>query len=165
VEGAISVNSEPITANEMQRISGFVHQEDVIMDTMTVREALTFSAMMRLPSSMPKGEPPRLLWRLPRACSPGPVAQGGWAGPGRCRAQRALAGQAGDDACLCAARPAEEKHQRALDVAELLGLTEALDSLVGSAMIKGISGGEKRRWGAAGWLDQAGWPALGARGA
>ncbi len=56
MEGAISVNSEPITADEMQRISGFVHQEDVIMDTMTVREALTFSAMMRLPSSMPKGE-------------------------------------------------------------------------------------------------------------
>jgi hypothetical protein len=40
---------------------------------------------------------------------------------------------------------AEEKHQRALDVAELLGLGEALDSLVGSAIIKGISGGEKRR--------------------
>jgi hypothetical protein len=36
----------------MRAISAFVHQEDVIMDTMTVREALTFSAMMRLPQQM-----------------------------------------------------------------------------------------------------------------
>jgi hypothetical protein len=74
LQGAISVNSEPITANQMQRISGFVHQEDVIMDTMTVREALTFSAMMRLPSSMPEGghlrlpaPRPLLPWRRPLA--------------------------------------------------------------------------------------------------
>lgn len=88
------MNSEPITADEMQRISGFVQQEDVILDTMTVREALVFSAMMRLPKEM----------------------------------------------------PAAEKEQRALDVADLLGLTSTLDSLVGSSIIKGISGGEKRRW-------------------
>jgi ABC-type multidrug transport system ATPase subunit len=88
------VNSEPITADEMQRISGFVQQEDVILDTMTVREALIFSAMMRLPKEM----------------------------------------------------SAVEKEQRALDVADLLGLTSTLDSLVGSSIIKGISGGEKRRW-------------------
>jgi hypothetical protein len=47
---------------------------------------------------------------------------------------------------IATAPPAAEKRQRALDVAELLGLTDALDGLVGSAIIKGISGGEKRRW-------------------
>jgi hypothetical protein len=30
-------------------------------------------------------------------------------------------------------------------VAELLGLTNVLDTVVGSATVKGISGGEKRR--------------------
>lgn len=38
-----------------------------------------------------------------------------------------------------------EKAQRAMDVAELLGLVKSLDSYVGSATLKGISGGEKRR--------------------
>ena len=34
----------------MRRISGFVHQEDVVLDTMTVREALAFPAKLKLPS-------------------------------------------------------------------------------------------------------------------
>lgn len=36
--------------------------------------------------------------------------------------------------------PAAEKHQRALDIAALLNLNKALDSVVGSSTIKGISG-------------------------
>lgn len=60
---------------------------------MTVREALTFAAALRLPAAM----------------------------------------------------PAAAKEQRALDVAELLSLTKSLDNVVGSSMLKGISGGEKRR--------------------
>ncbi len=32
-----------------------------------------------------------------------------------------------------------------MDIAELLNLERSLDSVVGSAMLKGISGGEKRR--------------------
>ena len=34
-----------------------------------------------------------------------------------------------------------EKEQRALDIAELLNLQKSLDNVVGSAMLKGISGG------------------------
>lgn len=45
---------------------------------------------------------------------------------------------------LCSMTNAE-KAQRAMDVAELLGLVKSLDSYVGSATLKGISGGEKRR--------------------
>lgn len=93
ITGDIKVNGETLTVERMRTISGFVHQEDVILDTMTVREALTFSAKLKLPSSM----------------------------------------------------GSKEKEQRALDVASLLNLTKSLDSLVGSSMIKGISGGEKRR--------------------
>ena len=56
---------------------------------MTVREALTFAAQLKLPGSMSHAE----------------------------------------------------KEQRALDIAELLNLQKSLDNVVGSAMLKGISGG------------------------
>ncbi|KAG2442858.1 hypothetical protein HXX76_002937 [Chlamydomonas incerta] len=91
--GDILVNGKPVTKEKIRRISGFVHQEDVILHTMTVREALDFAAALKLPSSM----------------------------------------------------TAAQKSQRAMEVAQLLNLHKSLDSVVGSAMIKGISGGEKRR--------------------
>lgn len=93
VSGSIGVNGLPVTPDKMRQVSAFVHQEDVILQTMTVREAVLFSAMLKLPPSMTR----------------------------------------------------EEKQRRALDVAALLNLTKTLDSVVGSATIKGISGGEKRR--------------------
>lgn len=36
--GSISVNGEQVGPDRMRRISGFVHQEDVILSTMTVRQ-------------------------------------------------------------------------------------------------------------------------------
>lgn len=39
----------------------------------------------------------------------------------------------------------EQKHQRAEDVLFKLGLKDCADNLIGSDLIKGISGGEKRR--------------------
>ncbi|MEW5304769.1 MAG: hypothetical protein WDW36_007357 [Sanguina aurantia] len=56
VTGSISVNGETVTPERMRLISGFVHQEDVILETMTVREALLFAAMLKLPGSMPTRE-------------------------------------------------------------------------------------------------------------
>jgi ATP-binding cassette subfamily G (WHITE) protein 1 len=40
----------------MKTISGFVFQDDVILPTMTVREAITMSATLRLPKSMTDAE-------------------------------------------------------------------------------------------------------------
>lgn len=37
--GSISVNGEALPPDKIRRISGFVHQEDVILSTMTVRGA------------------------------------------------------------------------------------------------------------------------------
>ena len=74
----------------------------MILDTMTVREALTFAAQLKLPGSM----------------------------------------------------SGAEKAQRALDVAELLNLQKSLDSVVGSAMLRGISG----RWWAEGGVPVHAYP-------
>ncbi|KAI9333965.1 P-loop containing nucleoside triphosphate hydrolase protein [Obelidium mucronatum] len=50
--GEIKVNSVPIHGTQMKEISGFVFQDDVILPTMTVTEAITMSATLRLPSSV-----------------------------------------------------------------------------------------------------------------
>ncbi|KAJ3026927.1 UNVERIFIED_CONTAM: ATP-binding cassette sub- G member 1 [Siphonaria sp. JEL0065] len=54
--GEIKVNSVPISGTQMKEISGFVFQDDVILPTMTVTEAITMSATLRLPSSVSPDE-------------------------------------------------------------------------------------------------------------
>ncbi|RKO88053.1 hypothetical protein BDK51DRAFT_9678, partial [Blyttiomyces helicus] len=51
--GGISVNGQKISGNQMKKLSGFVFQDDVILATMTVREAVTMSALLRLPKETP----------------------------------------------------------------------------------------------------------------
>lgn len=52
IDGNIFVNGHMINTTCMKRISGFVSQEDVLMGTLTVREALAFAAFLRLPLEM-----------------------------------------------------------------------------------------------------------------
>ncbi|KAJ3054386.1 hypothetical protein HDU99_007787 [Rhizoclosmatium hyalinum] len=49
--GSILINGEEVKGN-MKKVSGFVFQDDVILATMTVREAITMSALLRLPEEM-----------------------------------------------------------------------------------------------------------------
>ncbi|KAJ3355568.1 ATP-binding cassette sub- G member 1 [Entophlyctis luteolus] len=49
--GAILANGVDIGGN-MKKVSGFVFQDDCILATMTVREAITMSAILRLPAEM-----------------------------------------------------------------------------------------------------------------
>lgn len=57
VEGIIQINGEDYSeAGKMQEISGFVFQDDVLLPTMTVQEAINQSAILRLPSSVTKEE-------------------------------------------------------------------------------------------------------------
>lgn len=52
VSGRILVNGKPIFGHSIKKISGFVFQDDVILATMTVREAITMSARLRLPKTV-----------------------------------------------------------------------------------------------------------------
>jgi hypothetical protein len=74
IKGTIKVAGQAIGNEKMRAISGFVHQEDVIMDTMTVREALTFSAMLRLAQGMDKQAKVRV-WCRQRAMRVLPAAR------------------------------------------------------------------------------------------
>ncbi|KAJ9143769.1 ABC transporter CDR4 [Pleurostoma richardsiae] len=55
VTGDILVNGQPLTSSFPRRV-GYVQQQDLHLETTTVREALRFSAMLRQSRSTPKGE-------------------------------------------------------------------------------------------------------------
>ena len=52
VGGKVLLNGEPATAAVFARLAGFAEQDDIHMDYCTVREAVAFSAAMRLPASV-----------------------------------------------------------------------------------------------------------------
>ncbi|CAL0310182.1 unnamed protein product [Lupinus luteus] len=49
VSGQVLVNYRPMVADRFRRASGFVTQEDALFPSLTVRETLMYSAMLRLP--------------------------------------------------------------------------------------------------------------------
>jgi ABC-type multidrug transport system ATPase subunit len=52
VSGEVLLNGERVIGKAIKKISGFVFQDDLILPTMTVREAIAMSATLRLPSSI-----------------------------------------------------------------------------------------------------------------
>jgi ATP-binding cassette subfamily G (WHITE) protein 2 (PDR) len=55
VSGTVLLDGEPLPAG-FERNCGYVQQQDLHVETTTVREALQFSAMLRQPQSVPKAE-------------------------------------------------------------------------------------------------------------
>ncbi|KAI9175841.1 hypothetical protein H9P43_006205 [Blastocladiella emersonii ATCC 22665] len=56
ISGNVYLNGQRAAGGEIKRVSGFVHQDDVLMGTQTVLEAITMSAQLRLPSGMSDAE-------------------------------------------------------------------------------------------------------------
>ncbi|XP_035531430.1 broad substrate specificity ATP-binding cassette transporter ABCG2-like [Morone saxatilis] len=92
LSGEVLIDGAPQPAN-FKCLSGYVVQDDVVMGTLTVRENFSFSAALRLPTS---------------------IAQ-------------------------------EEKDQKVNKLIQELGLGRVADSKVGTQLIRGISGGERKR--------------------
>ncbi|KAG7215208.1 hypothetical protein INR49_022707 [Caranx melampygus] len=90
--GEVLIDGAPQPAN-FKCLSGYVVQDDVVMGTLTVRENFSFSAALRLPTSISQ----------------------------------------------------EEKEQKVNKLIEELGLSRVADSRVGTQLIRGISGGERKR--------------------
>ncbi|XP_072232402.1 broad substrate specificity ATP-binding cassette transporter ABCG2 isoform X2 [Leuresthes tenuis] len=90
--GEVLIDGAPQPPN-FKCLSGYVVQDDVVMGTLTVRENFSFSAALRLPSSITQ----------------------------------------------------EEKEQKVNRLIQELGLGKVADSKVGTQLIRGISGGERKR--------------------
>ena len=93
VTGKLYLNGNSVSIKKIKELSGFVFQDDVILKTMTVKEALYMSALLRLPKEISN----------------------------------------------------EEKMERVENMINLLHLEKCQDTIVGDSLIKGISGGERKR--------------------
>lgn len=51
--GRILINGSSPNRKQFKRMTGYVDQDDCLMGTLTVRETLTYAALMRLPRKMP----------------------------------------------------------------------------------------------------------------
>ena len=56
IDGKITLNGKDADLKQVSKLSGFVYQDDVILPTMTVREAIMMSARLRLPKDTPENE-------------------------------------------------------------------------------------------------------------
>ncbi|CAL8326039.1 unnamed protein product [Lota lota] len=92
LSGEVLIDGAPQPPN-FKCLSGYVVQDDVVMGTLTVRENFSFSAALRLPTS---------------------VSQ-------------------------------QEKSQQVDRLIQQLGLVKVADSKVGTQLIRGVSGGERKR--------------------
>ena len=54
LSGTLYIGSASLIRTEIKKFSGFVFQDDVILDTMTVKEAIEMSAKLRLPKTTDK---------------------------------------------------------------------------------------------------------------
>ncbi|RKP21732.1 hypothetical protein ROZALSC1DRAFT_26874 [Rozella allomycis CSF55] len=52
IKGEIRINGEKAKTSAVKKVSGFVFQDDLILSTMTVREAVNMSATLRLPDTL-----------------------------------------------------------------------------------------------------------------
>jgi len=93
VSGTILLDGQPISGAALRKRIAYVMQQDLLCPTQTPREALLFSAVLRLPSTMPLTEKSALVEKM---------------------------------------------------LADL-GLLGCADTFIGNEMIRGISGGEKKR--------------------
>ncbi|RUS17489.1 hypothetical protein BC937DRAFT_89917 [Endogone sp. FLAS-F59071] len=53
VTGSVLINNAIPARRQFKKLAGYVDQEDVLMGTLTVRETLMYSALLRLPRDMP----------------------------------------------------------------------------------------------------------------
>ncbi|KAJ2452359.1 hypothetical protein EV183_002989 [Coemansia sp. RSA 2336] len=144
--GNIWVNGRPASGASIRQLAGYVNQDDVILPTQTVREAVMMSIILR---------PPPLSFVSPQ--SPATIVNSIEEGPS---IQQQLAGKEASELPLPAtttnASPRHEKdtektktkarqEARCSHAIELFGLDKCEHTSIGDTSVKGVSGGERKR--------------------
>ncbi|KAJ2784613.1 hypothetical protein H4R18_000992 [Coemansia javaensis] len=133
--GSIWVNGRPATGASMRLLAGYVSQDDVILPTQTVREAIEMSIRLRPPPLSQAADAQASLATAVDGLRGAEEGRGGGAEKGK------------------GAGPAEAGASHAI---ALLGLERCQHTRVGDSAAKGISGGERKRTAIAQeWVTQA----------
>lgn len=74
-DGTVYLNAVPSNRRAMKRYATFVPQEDVLVGTQTVHEAVDFAARMKLPTTVPDAERARLVDEIIRELGLSKVSQ------------------------------------------------------------------------------------------
>eukprot|EP00741_Cyanophora_paradoxa_P000135 tig00000057_g130.t1 len=123
VTGDIQINGRP-RDQFFHRLAGYVEQFDLLIPEQTVREAIVFSALLRLPSSMPKEEKIRVELK--------PIAQAFPPAPGPCPPNLTKAHKGPSAPALRPPLPhAGARVAQAEDVIDELDLRPHVDLLLG----------------------------------
>ncbi|KAI3631582.1 hypothetical protein MIR68_010465 [Amoeboaphelidium protococcarum] len=59
--GHVLINGQKTSSGDLRKLAGYVYQNDLMMETQTVREAVLMSAQLRLPESVGIGEKERIV--------------------------------------------------------------------------------------------------------
>ncbi|KAJ2782851.1 hypothetical protein GGI15_002778, partial [Coemansia interrupta] len=130
--GDMWVNGRPTTGAGLRRLAGYVNQEDVILSTQTVQEAIDMSLTLRPPPTHPAS-----------SAAADDDDAGGLPLPASAARPSSAAGRA------------ETRARRDRALAQF-GLEKCRDTMVGDAGAKGVSGGEKKRTAIAmEWVSEA----------
>ncbi|CAI6001320.1 unnamed protein product, partial [Closterium sp. NIES-64] len=157
LSGQVLVNGRP-RDESFRRISAYVMQDDLMFSTLTVWETLQTAAMLRLPSTTPKAQRLQLAESIiaelglskARNTPIGNEMIRGVSGGERKRTNIAVEMLSNPSlvflvCVLPSTTPKAQRLQLAESIIAELGLSKARNMPIGNEMIRGVSGGERKR--------------------
>ncbi|KAJ2180187.1 hypothetical protein GGF45_002084 [Coemansia sp. RSA 551] len=147
VSGNIWVNGRKASGASIRQLAGYVHQDDVILPTQTVREAITMSIILRPPplSLVPPKSPETAVASIHELREPesNPREKDVLPLPATTKDQARHTGaqsKRNDKDAEKAKQQARSSH-----AIQLFGLEKCQDTNIGDSSAKGVSGGERKR--------------------
>ncbi|KAJ2156679.1 hypothetical protein GGF46_005025 [Coemansia sp. RSA 552] len=158
VSGSIWINGREASGASLRQLAGFVHQDDIILATQTVKEAISMSVILRPPPlssfPLPQQSPETVITTV---ASDGVQSPGSRSGGGRPEVSSAdllphpVTTKSGQRRVAPVAAKPHESHEGGLmdeqctHALRMLSLEKCQDTSVGDSAAKGISGGERKR--------------------
>ncbi|KAJ2663369.1 hypothetical protein IW148_002499 [Coemansia sp. RSA 1199] len=144
VSGNIWVNGRQASGASIRQLAGYVHQDDVILPTQTVREAITMSIILRPPplSLVPPKSPETVVGSIHELREPEFNSH-------EEKDVLPLPATTKDQARHNGVQPKhsdkDAAQARSSHAIQLFGLEKCQDTSIGDSSVKGVSGGERKR--------------------
>ncbi|KAJ2845571.1 hypothetical protein IWW36_004726, partial [Coemansia brasiliensis] len=148
--GNIWVNGRSASGASIRQLAGYVNQDDVILPTQTVREAILMSIILRPPplSSIPPQSPETIVNSICEEPSEQPLANkeaNELPLPATTNKASPRHKGSGAESAKHKANGKARQHARCSHAIGLFGLDKCQDTSIGDSSAKGVSGGERKR--------------------